>query len=488
MPGHCRSTILDTSTTELIARKYPPTHYNTTLVGSIGTKEDIEAAQAGQRVLFVTSLWAVYGETLAQDRQQTPHAQADDPARHAAGDVLSHFHTEFRLEMKMQWRRARQPALVTKRRGTATRVATGEAVFWLAWGGNGAFLQVQPIGEDATPTLRLTSQSMPTLVPRDYRVLDLRGKTNTVMTAMMTAGLPIERYWRSEPDAKSRSMGDNITRRLKRQFPGQLLPEFDSHINAIPNNPSLITEEMIVDLGRIDCLTAMWAPLATPPGASREALSHQDGETPAQFLTVDQILFRVRRHSPHCHFMCVDPAMEDSSPNAHALVNSSLGELVIWEAALISPAHCLLAVWSSFFTVRDVPNLRTGITLVNALRPDHSQRLALSTDRPPHVPCTVTGHPMQRYVKATRQHEQHPCTRDGTGQVQDRGTGADVRPHAEELEAIMGLEEGDTMAMEFSHLPSNQSDAIWRKVLDNAVDVRALTHILSLLPRALTFT
>jgi len=245
---------------------------------------------------------------------------------------------------------------------------------------------------------------------------------------------------------------------------------------------------MIVDLGRIDCLTATWAPPATPPGASREALSHQGGETSAQFLTAELILFWVRRHNPHCQYMCVDSAMEDSSPDAHALVNDSLGEPVIWDAALISPAHCLLAVWSSFFTVRDVPNLRTGISLADALRPDHSPRLALSTDRPPHAPCNVTGHPMQRYVMATRQHERHPSTRDGTGQVQDRGTGEDVRPHAEELEAILGLEEGDTMAMEFRHLTSNQSDAIRRKVLDNAVDVRALTHILSLLPRAPTFT
>ena len=108
------------------------------------------------RVLFVTSIWAVYGKTLAHHRQQTPGAQADDPARHAAGDVLAHFHTKLRLEMKMQWRRAWQPILVTKRRGTATRVATGKAVFWLVWGRNGVFLQVQPTGEDATPTLRLT--------------------------------------------------------------------------------------------------------------------------------------------------------------------------------------------------------------------------------------------------------------------------------------------------------------------------------------------
>jgi hypothetical protein len=149
------------------------------------------------RVLFVSSLWAVYGKTLAQHRQQTPQDQADDPARHVAGDVLSHFHTKLRLEMKMQWRRARQPALVTKRKGTATRAATGEAVFWLAWGRNGVFLQAQPTGEDATPTLRLTStliRSMPPLGQRGYRVLDLRGKTNTVMTAMMKAGLPIERF------------------------------------------------------------------------------------------------------------------------------------------------------------------------------------------------------------------------------------------------------------------------------------------------------
>jgi len=304
----------------------------------------------------------------------------------------------------------------------------------------------------------------------------------------MTAGLLIERYWRSEPDTESLSIRDNITRRLKQQFPDQLLPKFDSQINALPNDTSLITEEMMVDLGRIDCLTATWAPQATPPGAPREALSHQGGEAPAQFLTVEPIFFWVRRHSPHCQSICVDPVMEDSSPDAQAQVNSSLGEPVIWDAALISPAHCLLAVWSSFFTVRDVPSRRTGISLADTLRPDHSPQLALSTDRPPHVPCNLTGHPMQRYVTATWQHEQHPSIRDGTGQVQDRGTGEDVRPHAEELEAIMGLEEGDIMAMEFSHLPSNQSAAIRRKVLDNAVDVQALTHILSLLPRGPTFT
>ena len=151
-------------------------------------------------------------------------------------------------------------------------------------------------------------------------------------------------------------------------------------------------------------------------------MSHPGGDTSAQYLTVQQILFWVRRHCSHCQFMCVDPAIEDSSPDAQALVNGSFGEPVIWDAALMSPAHCLLAVWSSFFTVRDVPNHITGISLADTLHPDHSPRLALSTDRPPLAPCNVAGLPMQRYVTAARQHERHPSIRDGPGQVHVRGT------------------------------------------------------------------
>ena len=111
-----------------------------------------------------------------------------------------------------------------------------------------------------------------------------------------------------------------------------------------------------------------------------------------------------------------------------------------YEAALISPALYLLAVYSSFVTVRNVPNLITDIFLADALHSDHTPCLPSSSDRPPHATCNVAVLPVRRYVTAAWQHERHPA-RDSPGIVHDRGTGEAVRPHAEELENVLGLVE-----------------------------------------------
>jgi hypothetical protein len=329
---------------------------------------------------------------------------------------------------------------------------------------------------------------MPSIGPRGYRVLDLRRDTNPALPALMKAHLTVERYWESDPDATSRSIGENITRRATRQFPDQLLVDFDCRINSLPHDPALITEENISDLGRIDLFIATWPPSDSPLDIPRDAASSPEGDVSARFSNVEQVLFWVRKHNPHCQTMCAVSAIEEPPPNKWASVNLSLGEPVTWDTAHISPAHGLLTVWSSFFKSDNVPNLRTDISLADALHPDHEPRQAMFPDRPPFALCNVAGLPMQRYDATVDRQQAELPDGGGPGPVRDRGTGQAVQPYIEELETIVGHEKEDTMAPEFRLLTRRQSDAARRRALSNAIDVRALTHIFSLLPQPPPFT
>ena len=153
----------------------------------------------------------------------------------------------------------------------------------------------------------------------------------------------------------------------------------------------------------------------------------------------------------------------------------------MWDAALVSYAHRLRAYWSSFFTVDDVPELDMGITLADVLHPNHMPRRAMYTDSHPWARCNTRGFPMTRYVTVVRAYDTHSI-RDGPGLVLDRRTGIPTRPFVEEVEQILGYEVGDTFPPELRQLPKWQSDRIRLAVLGNVIDVRALTHIFSLLP------
>jgi hypothetical protein len=297
---------------------------------------------------------------------------------------------------------------------------------------------------------------------------------------MVMAGLNIDKYWLSEFDEEAREIGDNIIRRVKHQYAPQLRREFDTNISTLPQDITKITEDMIVALGRIDLFSAAW-PCTDLSGASRDEARGLDGDRSALFFKVEQVLFWVRKHNPHCEFFCENVVFNEKFPNAWNLVNSSLGPPVVFDAALVSLAHRLRAYWSSFFRKEHVPDLNMSITLSDALHPDHGPIRSLYTDRPPFARCNTAGYPMTRYVTVVRYYETHSI-RSGAGLVRDLLTGLPVRPYLEEIEGILGYQPGDTMTEKLARMPQWRSDMTRWGVLGNVIDVRALTHIFTHLP------
>jgi hypothetical protein len=303
--------------------------------------------------------------------------------------------------------------------------------------------------------------------------------------ALLAAGHFIDSYWLSEIDRDARSIGDHIIQRLKREHADQLHPLFDNSSGTLPNDITLITEQMIIDMGRIDLFSSAW-PCTDLSGASREEAQGLDGDRSALFFKTEEILAWVRKYNPHCHFFCENVVFSEKFPNAWNLVNHPLGDPVVWDAALISYSHRLRAYWTSFFTQEDVPDLDMGIKLKDVLHADHIPRRAMYTDVHPWAGCNTRGLPMTRYVTVVRAYETHSI-REGPGLVLDRELGLQVRPYVEEVERILGYEVGDTLSPDLQEMPKWQSDRIRLAVLGNVIDVRVLTHIFSFLPNQPSF-
>ena len=127
------------------------------------------------------------------------------------------------------------------------------------------------------------------------------------------------------------------------------------------------------------------------------------------------------------------------------------------------------------------PEPRDDLRLSHVLHADHYPRKALYTDRAPHALFNVRNQPMAKYVTAVRRWETHSI-KDGSGLVRVVGSGAHVRPRVEELEVILGFEEGDTAAPEIMSYPRYASDVLRWAALGNCIDANALAYIFSFLP------
>ena len=314
-----------------------------------------------------------------------------------------------------------------------------------------------------------------------WRVLDLCGGMSTVLLALAKAGRKVSKYWLVEIDPFARNIGDNIIRRLMRDFPHIVTSDSVADMVAqLAQDVCAITEEDIVALGRIDLMVAAW-PCTDLSSANGDGARGLEGERSALFFHVERILALVFKHNPHCHFLCENVVFRDKFPEAWELINASLGEPVIFDAACVSYAHRLRAYWSSFFMHSMRPEPRDDLRLSHVLHADHYPRKALYTDRAPHALFNVRNQPMAKYVTAVRRWETHNI-KDGSGLVRVVGSGAHVRPRVEGLEVILGFEEGDTAAPEIMSYPRYASDVLRWAALGNCIDANALAYIFSFLP------
>jgi hypothetical protein len=66
--------------------------------------------------------------------------------------------------------------------------------------------------------LPLATIIIPSFKQEGWRILDVRGGMHTILLAMLTSGRKIDAYWPVEADEHTRSIEDNITKRLKTQY------------------------------------------------------------------------------------------------------------------------------------------------------------------------------------------------------------------------------------------------------------------------------
>jgi len=225
---------------------------------------------------------------------------------------------------------------------------------------------------------------------------------------------------------------------------------------------------MIIALGRIDLLAATW-PGANAPRGNRGAAYHEE-----------RILQWVLRHNPHCHYIFANTDDCGERPDTWGIANQSLGLPVVWDVALITLHHRMLAIRSSFFTTADVPDCDMNMHLALALDQDHAPRRALFADNPPSTVINVTMQPMRRYHTVDRRHHRQSI-RDGSGLVAIvNSPGIFERPRLEEIERILGFQAGDTNAPGLQ--PEWSRTTLRWNVLGDCVDVRAMAHILNVLP------
>ena len=185
---------------------------------------------------------------------------------------------------------------VTKRKGLSSGecLVQRENTFWNAWGGRGSLLRFNPLHSLSNPPrLRFSRDSLLSLPPpsrRGWRVVDLCGGVSTVLMALLASGHCVDAYWLSEIDQDARTIGDHIIDRLnKHHHANQLHPNFDKSSGVLPNDITLITEEMIIALGRINLFSSAW-PCTDLSSASREDAQGLDGDRSALFSKLKKFL------------------------------------------------------------------------------------------------------------------------------------------------------------------------------------------------------
>jgi hypothetical protein len=150
---------------------------------------------------------------------------------------------------------------------------------------------------------------------------------------------------------------------------------------------------------------------------------------------------------------------------------------VVWDVALVSLHHRIIAVRSSFHSMADIPDCDMNMHLALALDQDHTPRRAVFTDRPPFTIINVVMQPMRRFHEVNN--SRHSRDESGLVAMMDH-PGRYERPRVEEMERILGFQTGDTNAPGL-HPEWSRTTLRWN-ALGDCDDVRAIAHILDALP------
>ena len=308
---------------------------------------------------------------------------------------------------------------------------------------------------------------------------------HTILLAMLTSGRKIDAYWPVEADEHTRSIGNNVTKRLKSQYKAQLAPDFLRP--TLPQDIELITEQMVIDISPIHLLAANWSSSdIAGVAADRARAAANSDETRGRLSSVERIRKWVVKHNTTCHFVFESEDFRLQHPDEWKRVTDSFGPPVGMDAALVSYSHRWRLYWTSFFRNDMIPQIRNNLHLNQVLDNDHVARTAIYSDTPPYIPANTEGIMMTRYVTVKRARNTQSI-RDGTGLVRKRTATTELeayeRPRIQELERILGFKPGDTDAPELQALPEATRERIRGGALGSGSDARLLTNILEALPR-----
>ena len=126
------------------------------------------------------------------------------------------------------------------------------------WGRNGVWASVSAVHRNFIPSAILRWPGLPAHAEDGWRVLDLCGGISTVLLAMARAHKKVSKYWLVEIDRDARLVGDNIIARVLRDFPHLVTSASLAEVQKLVQDVLQITEQMIIDLGRVDILCAAW--------------------------------------------------------------------------------------------------------------------------------------------------------------------------------------------------------------------------------------
>jgi hypothetical protein len=109
-----------------------------------------------------------------------------------------------------------------------------------------------------------------------------------------------------------------------------------------------------------------------------------------------------------------------------------------------------------------IPQIRDNLHLHQVLDKDHVARTAIYSDTPPYIPAKTEGIMMTRYVPVKRARNTQSI-RDGTGLVGKRAATTELeayeRPRIQELERILGLNQGTLTPRNFRHCQKQHEKA-----------------------------
>lgn len=280
---------------------------------------------------------------------------------------------------------------------------------------------------------------------RDLVVLDICGGIATALAGLLHSGYHIRKYYLVEIDPRVRSIANSHIQKLLTRYPHQLSPASVSQCFSLPHDVSHVDASAITSLGPLDLFVASW-PCQGLSFANPQAKGLRDSRSGllsnilsllrvAQTVNPDLIyLFE----NVHFEFHPSKQLRED-----WAWVTQHLGEPLVFDAALISPAHRVRAYWHNM-GLQFPPEVDPDATLSSVLDLEHHvPQICQSPDHPSQFQANVVGQPMVKFPTVVASTHTH-SVRKGKALVVNYRNGSLEYPYVQELELMLGLDQGDT--------------------------------------------